>query len=94
VLLRAELDLVQSKLDTFIDDLGTMTSFDLPSIEDLSDEFDNILSYLPNKTGLSPSISIAIKKLPAFYCKKGKLTMLPNKGKCLTGYSKVSIVKN
>lgn len=91
---RVALDEVQSGFETLMEELGAVTSFDLPEVEDLSAEFDEFISNLPDQNDLSQSISTALKKLPAFYCKKGKVTTLPNKGKCLTGYSKVSIIKN
>jgi hypothetical protein len=35
----------------------------------------------------------ALKVIPSFYCKKGKVLSLPSKGKCSSGSKKVKIDK-
>jgi hypothetical protein len=35
----------------------------------------------------------ALKVIPSFYCKKGKVLSLPSKGKCSSGFNKIKIDK-
>ncbi len=91
--LRNQIQDVDFDFSEFLDGLKSSTYFDLPQPDEIAESLDELDSNLPSDRQISQTISIALKKIPSFYCKKSKTTILPSKNKCLTGYTRVVISK-
>lgn len=86
----------ESTRDDFYEALSQfsgLTYVDIDALEDLESSIDLALRFLPETESMRIALNTALKVVPNFYCKKGKLVSLPTKGKCSTGFIKVKINK-
>ena len=92
--LRIEIQDIDYDFNEYLEDLKSTRYFDLPQPDEISGSLEDFASALPSVQQISQSISVAVKRIPTFYCKKNKTVVLASKNKCLTGFTKVVIDKN
>ena len=91
--LRIEVNMTVSLKDEFVENLKSLSYFDLPEISDLMEELEEIQGQYPDTDEINETILIAKKSIPSFYCKKGNILALPIKNVCTSGASKVKVKK-
>lgn len=66
---------------------------DSEALEDFKSSIDLASRLLPTEALMDEAQTNALKVIPSFYCKKGKVLSLPSKGKCSSGSTKIKIDK-
>jgi len=66
---------------------------DFEALEEFKSSVDLATRLLPSEESMDDAHTNALKVIPSFYCKKGKVLSLPSKGKCSSGSSKIKIDK-
>jgi hypothetical protein len=93
------IDLNNEFLETSEEFKGALSEFsglsdvDFEALEDFKSSIYLASRLLPSEASMEDAETNALKVIPSFYCKKGKVLSLPSKGKCSSGSKKVKIDK-
>ena len=93
------IDLNIEYLETSEEFKGALSEFsglsyvDFEALEDFKSSIYLASRLLPSEASIDDAQTNALKVIPSFYCKKGKVLSLPSKGKCSSGSSKIKIDK-
>ena len=93
------IDLNNEFLETSEEFKGALSKFsglsdvDFEALEDFKSSIYLASRLLPSEASIDDAQTNALKVIPSFYCKKGKVLSLPSKGKCSSGSSKIKIDK-
>ena len=93
------IDLNNEYLETSEEFKGALSEFsglsyvDFEALEDFRSSIDLASRLLPTEATMDDAETNALKVIPSFYCKKGKVRSLPSKGKCSSGFRKIKIDK-
>ncbi len=84
---------VQSQFDDAVGEIEGVTYPDPEAADNLAKSLVVIKRILPSESTFKRTVQRAYDAIPAFYCKRGKSVALPKKGKCVSGFSKITIDK-
>jgi hypothetical protein len=84
---------VQSQFDDAVGEIERVTYPDPEAADNLAKSLVVIKRILPSESTFKRTVQRAYDAIPAFYCKRGKSVALPKKGKCVSGFSKITIDK-
>ena len=93
------IDLNNEFLETSEEFKGALSEFsglsdvDFEALEDFKSSIYLASRLLPSEASMDDAQTNALKVIPSFYCKKGKVHSLPSKGKCSSGFRKIKIDK-
>jgi hypothetical protein len=76
-----------------LSEFSGLSYVDFEALEDFKSSIDLASRLLPSEASVDDAQTNALKVIPSFYCKKGKVLSLPSKGKCPSGASKIKIDK-
>jgi len=74
-------------------EFSRLSDVDFEALEDFKSSIYLASRLLPSEASMDDAQTNALKVIPSFYCKKGKVLSLPSKGKCSSGSSKIKIDK-
>ena len=93
------IDLKNEFLETSEEFAGALSEFsglsdvDFEALEDFKSSIYLASRLLPSEASMDDAQTNALKVIPSFYCKKGRVLSLPSKGKCPSGSKKIKIDK-
>ena len=93
------IDLNNEFLETSEEFKGALSEFsglsdvDFEALEDFESSIYLASRLLPSEASMDDAQTNALKVIPSFYCKKGKVLSLPSKGKCSSRSKKIKIDK-
>ena len=93
------IDLKNEFLETSEEFKGALSEFsglsdvDFEALEDFKSSIYLASRLLPSEASMDDAQTNALKVIPSFYCKKGKVLSLPSKGKCTSGSRKIKVDK-
>ena len=93
------IDLNNEFLETSEEFKGSLSEFsglsdvDFEALEDFESSIYLASRLLPSEASMDDAQTNALKVIPSFYCKKGKVLSLPSKGKCSSRSKKIKIDK-
>ena len=76
-----------------LSEFSGLSDVDFEALEDFKSSIYLASRLLPSEASMDDAQTNALKVIPGFYCKKGKVLSLPSKGKCSSGSSKIKIDK-
>ena len=76
-----------------LSEFSGLSDVDFEALEDFQSSIYLASRLLPSEASMDDAQTNALKVIPSFYCKKGKVLSLPSKGKCSSGSSKIKIDK-
>lgn len=76
-----------------LSEFSGLSDVDFEALEDFKSSIYLASRLLPSEASMDDAQTNALKVIPSFYCKKGKVLSLPSKGKCSSGSSKIKIDK-
>jgi hypothetical protein len=76
-----------------LSEFSGLSDVDFEALEDFKSSIYLASRLLPSEASMDDAQTNALMVIPSFYCKKGKVLLLPSKGKCSSGSKKVKIDK-
>ena len=76
-----------------LSEFSGLSYVDFEALEDFRSSIDLASRLLPTEATMDDAQTNALKVIPSFYCKKGKVHSLPSKRKCSSGFRKIKIDK-
>jgi len=76
-----------------LSEVSGLSDVDFEALKDFKSSIYLASRLLPSEASMDDAQTNALKVIPSFYCKKGKVLSLPSKGKCSSGSSKIKIDK-
>jgi hypothetical protein len=76
-----------------LSEFSGLSDVDFEALEDFKSSIYLASRLLPSEASMDDAQTNALKVIPSFYCKKGKVLSLPSKGKCSSGFNKIKIDK-
>ena len=76
-----------------LSEFSGFSDVDFEALEDFKSSIYLASRLLPSEASMDDAQTNALKVIPSFYCKKGKVLSLPSKGKCSSGFNKIKIDK-
>ena len=76
-----------------LSEFSGLSDVDFEALEDFQSSIYLASRLLPSEASMDDAQTNALKVIPSFYCKKGRVLSLPSKGKCPSGSKKIKIDK-
>ena len=76
-----------------LSEFSGLSDVDFEALEDFKSSIYLASRLLPSEASMDDAQTNALKVIPSFHCKKGKVLSLPSKGKCSSGFNKIKIDK-